>query len=138
MKKLLATIFLVLFMVPVTTAPLAAAAVGNISDVCHNADSTQVSDTCKNPANQSPDPNAPNPIFGPGGILTTLINILSLAVGVISVFVILIAGIKFITSSGEPQSVNSARNTILYAVIALVITMSAQLAVRLILSRLPN
>jgi hypothetical protein len=59
-----------------------------------------------------------------------------LIVGVVSVFVIIISGIKFITSSGDPASTTNARNTLLYAVIALFITVAAQAGVRLILARL--
>lgn len=77
-----------------------------------------------------------NPIFGPGGILTTVVNILSLIAGVIAVIVILIGGIKMITSSGDSNSVASARRTVLYAVISLIVVGSAQAAVRFILYKL--
>ncbi len=80
--------------------------------------------------------NTGNPLFGPGGIMTKAINILSLVGGVVSVIVILIGGVKFITSSGDPSGITSARNTILYAIIALVIMASAQVIVRALLSKL--
>lgn len=106
----------------------------SISNICKNASPDNLPPSCK-PEAQVTD-TTPNPLFGPDGILTKAINLLSLVVGVISVFVIIIAGVKLITSSGDPNSVTESRNAILYAVIALAITASAQIAVRFILSKL--
>ncbi len=115
-------------------------AVDVVTPACQNADPNNLPTVCKDNASKNcPDPTVPctdQPIFGPHGILTTIINLLSLALGVIAVFVIIIGGIKFITSSGDPASVTSARNTILYAIIALVVVLAAQAIVRLVLSRL--
>ena len=41
--------------------------------------------------------------------LTTIINIFSIIVGVVAVIMIIIAGLQFITSGGNPQSVSKAR-----------------------------
>ncbi len=106
----------------------------SFKNVCNNAPPDNLPPSCNPDAQLSP--STPNPLFGPHSFLTTVINLLSFAVGVISVFVIIIAGIKFITSSGDPGSVTSARNTILYAVVALLITISAQAIVRFILVKL--
>ncbi len=123
---------------PDTTAPPANSNALNpsdsISNICKNAPPDNLPPSCD--PNSQISPSTPNPLFGPHGILTTAINLLSLAVGVISIFVIIIGGIKFITSSGDPSSVNSARNTILFAVIALLITIAAQASVRFLLSKL--
>lgn len=49
----------------------------------------------------------------------------SAVAAVISVLIIVIAGIQFVISSGEPGKVAKARNVILYAVVGLVIALSA-------------
>lgn len=59
--------------------------------------------------------------------ITTIINILSAIVGVAAVVMIIIAGLRYVTSAGNAESAKSARNTILYAVIGLVIVALAQI-----------
>ncbi|MCA1807365.1 MAG: pilin [Actinobacteria bacterium] len=68
------------------------------------------------------------------GIITTTINIFSLVVGVISVIMIIIGGLKYITSGGDSGNVTGAKNTILYAVIGLVVVALAQVIVRFVLN----
>ncbi len=68
-------------------------------------------------------------------IITTVINIFSLVVGVVSVIMIIIGGLKYITSGGESNNVTSAKNTIMYALIGLVIVVLAQVIVRFVLTR---
>lgn len=77
-----------------------------------------------------------NPLFGPDGILTKVINILSIVVGIAAVIGIMDAGLKFIRSGDNPQEVSSARDRVLYACIALVIAAAAQLMVRFILYKI--
>lgn len=57
--------------------------------------------------------------------LAGLIVYAGVVAAVISVLVIVIAGIQFIISSGEPGKVAKARNTILYALIGLIVALSA-------------
>jgi hypothetical protein len=81
--------------------------------------------------------NGPNPIIGgPNSILAKVVNILSLVSGVVAVIVILIGGVKMITSSGDSNSVASARQTVMYAVVSIIIVVFAQIIVRFLLSRL--
>lgn len=68
-------------------------------------------------------------------IITTVINIFSLVVGVISVVMIIIGGLKYITSGGDSGNVSGAKNTILYAIIGLVVVALAQVIVRFVLQR---
>lgn len=67
--------------------------------------------------------------------LTLVINILSMVVGVAAVIMIIIGGLRYITSGGDSAGVNGAKNTILYAVIGLVIVALAQVIVRFVLDR---
>lgn len=62
-----------------------------------------------------------------------VINIFSWIVGVISVIMIIYGGFKYITSGGDTGNVTTAKNTILYAIIGLVIVALAQLIVRFVL-----
>ncbi len=68
-------------------------------------------------------------------IITTVINIFSLVVGVVSVIMIIVGGFKYITSGGESGGVTSAKNTILFAIVGLVIVALAQVIVRFVLGK---
>jgi hypothetical protein len=69
------------------------------------------------------------------GLIKTVINILSIIVGVVAVIMIIIGGFRYITSGGKQESVTAAKNTILYAVIGLVIVALAQVVVRFVLTK---
>ena len=67
----------------------------------------------------------PENIFGLDGVFTTISNTLLYIIGVLSVLMIIVGGIKYVLSGGKESSVTKARNTILYAIIGLVITLLA-------------
>jgi hypothetical protein len=65
-------------------------------------------------------------------ILKRIVNFLSAIIGVVAVIMIIFGGFRYITSGGSDNTVTSAKNTILYAVIGLVIVALAQLLVRFV------
>lgn len=69
-------------------------------------------------------------------IIRLVINLFSLVVGVISVVMIIVGGLKYITSGGDSGNITSAKNTILYAIVGLVVVAFAQLIVRFVLQRI--
>lgn len=69
------------------------------------------------------------------GMIATVINFFSLIVGVVAVIMIIVGGFKYITSGGDSSNVTSAKNTILYAIIGLIIVALAQWIVRFVLDR---
>jgi zinc transporter ZupT len=81
---------------------------------------------CKNPTN-GPDVNS---------VVRLIINILSVIVGVAAVIMIIIGGLKYITSGGDSAGVTSAKNTILYAIVGLIVVALAQVIVRFVLRKL--
>jgi hypothetical protein len=68
-------------------------------------------------------------------IIRTLIKLLSFIVGIAAVIMIIIGGLKYITSGGDSSSTASAKNTILYAIVGLVIAAAAQFLVQFILGK---
>lgn len=69
-------------------------------------------------------------------IVHSIVNILSAIVGVAAVIMIIFGGLRYITSGGNDTSVTSAKNTILYAIIGLIIVALAQIIVRFTLSKI--
>jgi hypothetical protein len=51
---------------------------------------------------------------------------------------IIVGGLRYITSGGNDTSITSAKNTILYAIIGLIIVALAQVLVRFTLSKVTN
>jgi hypothetical protein len=54
----------------------------------------------------------------------------------VSVLFIVIGGLRFVTSEGNPEGTAKARNTIIYAVVGLVIALSAEALVAFVLGNL--
>jgi hypothetical protein len=71
-------------------------------------------------------------------IVHTIVNILSALVGIVAVIMIIVGGFRYITSGGNDASVTAAKNTILYAIIGLVVVALAQIIVRFTLSKLTS
>ena len=67
-------------------------------------------------------------------IVRRIINIFSVVVGAVSVIMIIIGGFRYIISGGDSSGVSSAKNTILYAIVGLVIVLFAQVIIRFILT----
>lgn len=63
------------------------------------------------------------------------INLFSAIIGIIAVVMIMVGGLKYITSQGDPNATATAKNTILYAAIGLVVVALAQVIVRFVISR---
>ncbi len=68
-------------------------------------------------------------------LIKNIINVFSLVVGIVAVLMIIFAGFRYITSGGNDGSVGSAKNTILYAVIGLIIVALAQVIVRFVIAK---
>ncbi len=68
-------------------------------------------------------------------LIKQIINIISIIVGVVAVVMIIVGGLKYITSGGESSNVSSAKNTIIYAIIGLIIVALAQFVVRFVLEK---
>lgn len=67
-------------------------------------------------------------------LINNVVNILSVIVGVAAVIMIIYGGFRYITSGGDSGSVTTAKNTILYALLGLVIVALAQAIVKFVLN----
>lgn len=67
-------------------------------------------------------------------VIKQVINIFSMVVGAVSVIMIIIGGFRYVISNGDSNGVSGAKNTILYAIIGLVIVLFAQVIVRFVLT----
>lgn len=77
--------------------------------------------------------NVPQDLFTPDGIFTTIVNVLLFLIGAISVVMLIIGGIRYTISAGDSGSVTAAKNTIMYALIGLIIAFLAYAIVNWVL-----
>jgi hypothetical protein len=67
--------------------------------------------------------------------IKTIVSVLSIAVGVAAVIMIIIGGLRYTSSAGSADAAKNAKDTLLYAVIGLVIAAVAQIVVHFVLSK---
>jgi hypothetical protein len=69
--------------------------------------------------------NVPEALDGDEGMVKKVVNVMLYAIGIIAVVMIIFGGIKYSTSAGDSNKVTSAKNTLLYAVVGLVVAIFA-------------
>lgn len=72
---------------------------------------------------------------GLASIAKKVTNIFSLIVGAISIIMIIYGGFRYIISGGDSGKVGNAKNTLIYALVGLIIVALAQLIVRFVLTQ---
>ncbi len=69
-----------------------------------------------------------------GNFFANIFNHAFMWAGIVCVIMMIIGGIAYVTSAGDPQKVGKAKNTIMYAAIGLIITLVAAAIVNLVLT----
>ena len=80
----------------------------------------------------------PENLFGDTGIFKQITNVVLYIVGVIAVIMLIIGGIKYVISGGDAKKVTDAKNTVLYAIIGLIISFLAFAIVNFVINALPS
>lgn len=80
--------------------------------------------------------NTPSDLFGSNSIFTTVVNTLLFVIGAVSVIMLIWGGIRYTTSAGNSSNVTAAKNTIMYAIIGLIIAFLAYAIVNWVLGSL--
>ncbi len=75
----------------------------------------------------------PDKILGQSSTITNFINILLFIVGGLAVIMIILGGLRYVISGGDSKKVEGAKNTILYAIVGLIIAMLAYAIVNFVL-----
>lgn len=131
-KRILTTLSLSL----VIAAPFAPVAVVYGQSECLDSNGGTIASCLDSGANKT-DPDAAGTDVNEkvNKTIRLVINIFSLIVGVVSVIMIIIGGFKYITSGGESGNISGAKNTILYAIIGLIVVALAQVIVKFVLQK---
>ncbi|MBQ6486427.1 hypothetical protein IJI76_01705 [Candidatus Saccharibacteria bacterium] len=67
------------------------------------------------------------------GIIVTIINVIIGVIGFVAVLMIILGGVQYTTSAGDPGKVKKAKDTILYGIVGLVIALLAFAIVNFVL-----
>lgn len=132
-----------LIIIPVSMSTLSVGATGvDVFQVCENykkdpnKDQDKLPDVCKNKGDGGSNDQGKNPILGPNGILTKVISILSIGAGIVAVIIIIVSGLRIATSNGDSNTIASARQSIIYSLVGLVVVVVAQIIVLFVLSKI--
>ena len=119
-------------------AMLAFAVVGFIAPVNVSAQNCDTM-TIQNGIDCAQGTGTPTTLFGgEGSVFTTVVNVLLFVIGAISVIMLIYGGIRYTTSAGNAANVTAAKNTIMYAIIGLIIAFLAFAIVNWVLGSLPS
>ncbi|MEP6710457.1 MAG: hypothetical protein ABJA64_01945 [Candidatus Saccharibacteria bacterium] len=87
--------------------------------------SSAVSLTVQGGVNSAKGTDQPSDLFGNSGIFSTITNTLLFILGAISVIMIIIGGLRYVISGGDSTAVTAAKNTILYAIVGVIVAVLA-------------
>ncbi len=94
--------------------------------------------TVENPAqagaNAAKGSGMPSELVGADGVFTKITNTVLFAVGIISVIMLIFGGLRYVVSSGDSKKVTDAKNTIMYAIIGLIISILSYAIVNFVIN----
>jgi hypothetical protein len=89
--------------------------------------------TINNAANCSRSADQSTSLFGETGVFKTITNVLLFIIGAVAVIMIIIGGLRYTLSGGDSAAVTSAKNTILYGVVGVIVAILAYAIVNFVL-----
>ena len=94
-----------------------AGAIGTISDGASSARGAQ----------------QPTDLFGNSGVFSEISSVLLFIVGAVAVIMIVIGGLRYVVYGGDASQVQAAKNTILYALVGIIVAILAYAAVNFVI-----
>ncbi len=67
--------------------------------------------------------------------MRNIVNLFSIIVGIVAVITVIVSGFRYVTSGGDSSKIAGAKNTLIYAIVGLVIVALSQSIVRFVLSK---
>ena len=129
MKRILAV---VLILACSTIFSSVAFAATSLFDVCTNSNS----DTTSQSAACASKYDTNNPISGSNSIIVKITNFIALIAGLAAVILLIIAGIKYITSQGDTAGVKAAKASLINVLIGILVIVLGRQLIVYVVSRL--
>jgi hypothetical protein len=99
-----------------------------------NAAQTLAIGTIADGANSARGAQQPSDLFGNAGVFSEISSVLLFIVGAVAVIMIVIGGLRYVVSGGDASQVQGAKNTILYALVGIIIAILAYAAVNFVIN----
>lgn len=127
MKKTIKTILAGLLIVPALALGVSLAA-----PLVQSASALTIQDG----ANAAQGEGTSGSLFGDSGIFKTITNTALFIIGALSVIMLIYGGIRYTVSMGDAKNVEAAKNTIMYAIVGIVVALLAYAIVNFVLGAL--
>ena len=75
----------------------------------------------------------PVDLFGQGGTFSKITSIMLFVIGAIAVIMIVIGGLRYVLSGGDSSQITAAKNTILYAIIGIIVAILAYAIIQFVI-----
>ena len=92
--------------------------------------------TISNGASDATASGQSDQLFGKDGVFQTITNAALFLIGAVSVLMLIYGGIRYTLSGGDSKAVTDAKNTILYAIIGIIVALLAYAIVNWVLTSL--
>lgn len=112
----------------------AVSAIPVTNNVCDAAEAT-VGNSGTPTACEKKGLQAESTLFGSDGIVVRIVRTVLFVVGAVSVVMVMVGGLRYILSAGDSNGISGAKNTILYALVGLVVAIFAQAIVTFVINR---
>lgn len=90
--------------------------------------------TIANGANSAKGDGQQSNLDGNTGVFKTISDVMLYIIGAISVIMLIIGGIRYVVSGGEQAAVTSAKNTILYSIVGIIVAIVAYAVVNFVIT----
>ena len=135
MKRLLLLVTTLLYL----AVPATALAFNPLTNACTDSKGKPITSVDANGKKVVPSDcstNGSDPITGPNGALKKVSLIIATIAGIAAVIIIIVGGLQYITSGGDPQKAAGARSAIIGAAVGLVIIAAAEAIITFVISKL--
>ncbi len=94
--------------------------------------------TLKEGAEAAKCDSCPSDLFGDQGVFRQITSTILYIVGIIAVIMLIWGGIRYVISGGDSKKVTDAKNTVLYAIIGLIISFLSYAIINFVIDALPS
>ena len=129
-KRIITSFVLTFGVVFAVAAPVVYAGTDVFEEACRNG-SAGNSAVCD-------DVSTANPVARKNGVLFRVVRIVSIIAGIAAVIMMMVGGFMYITSNGDAGKATTGRNTIIYAVVGLLIIALGQAIITLFVNTTPE
>jgi len=80
--------------------------------------------------------NQSDSLTGPNGTLTKATRLIAYLTGIVAVIMLIVGGLMYVLSDGDSSKINTAKTTVIFAVVGIVIVVAAQAIIIFVINRL--